>query len=190
MVDSTSSSLGDQGRDYSSNPPLTVWALLVTSPTLGWGLKSPSLKGLQGLRMRDQILSHCSTCSGNSKSLESCEPESMDKCQIYVRKVYWVGYPDDHIYVCLCSVTQSCPTLCYPMDCNPPGSLSMEFSRQEYWSRFPFSFPGDLPNPGIEPVSPALAGGFFTTVPPGKHIHVCVCVYLYIYIFLEVTILW
>ena len=135
MVDSTSSSLGDQGRDYSSNPPLTVWALLVTSPTLGWGLKSPSLKGLQGLRMRDQILSHCSTCSGNSKSLESCEPESMDKCQIYVRKVYWVGYPDDHIYVCLCSVTQSCPTLCYPMDCNPPGSLSMEFSRQEYWSR-------------------------------------------------------
>ena len=44
--------------------------------------------------------------------------------------------------------------------------LSMGFSRQEYWSELPFPSPGDLPNPGIEPaslVSPALAGGFFTT---------------------------
>ena len=44
--------------------------------------------------------------------------------------------------------------------------LSMGFSRQEYWSGLPCPPPGDLPNPGIEPVSltfPALAGGFFTT---------------------------
>ena len=40
--------------------------------------------------------------------------------------------------------------------------LSMGFSRQEYWSGLPFPPPGDLPNPGIEPVSHALAGGFFT----------------------------
>ena len=46
--------------------------------------------------------------------------------------------------------------------------LSMEFSRQEYWSGLPFPPPVDLPDPGIEPVSPALAGGFFTTEPPGK----------------------
>ena len=48
--------------------------------------------------------------------------------------------------------------------------LSMEFSRQEYWSGLPFSTPGDLPDPGIELKSlgsPALAGGFFSTVPPG-----------------------
>jgi len=47
--------------------------------------------------------------------------------------------------------------------------LSMEFFRQEYWSEWPFPTPRDLPNPGIEPclpASPALAGGFFTTVPP------------------------
>ena len=46
------------------------------------------------------------------------------------------------------------------------ASLSMEFSRQEYYSELPFPSPGDLPDPGIEPVtlmSPALAGGFFTT---------------------------
>ena len=46
------------------------------------------------------------------------------------------------------------------------AALSMAFSRQEYWSRLPCPPPGDLPDPGIEPtspVSPALAGGFFTT---------------------------
>ena len=46
--------------------------------------------------------------------------------------------------------------------------LSMGFPRQESWVGLPFLFPGDLPNPGIEPESPALAGGFFTTEPPGK----------------------
>ena len=45
---------------------------------------------------------------------------------------------------------------------------SMGFSRQEHWSELPFPPPMDLPNPGIEPTSPALAGGFFTAEPPGK----------------------
>ena len=45
----------------------------------------------------------------------------------------------------------------------------MGFSRQEYWSGVPFPFPREVPNPGIVPASPALAGGFFTTEPPGKH---------------------
>ena len=43
------------------------------------------------------------------------------------------------------------------------ASLSMEFSRQEYWSRVSFPTPGDLPDPGIEPASTTLAGRFFTT---------------------------
>ena len=46
--------------------------------------------------------------------------------------------------------------------------LSMGFSRLEYWSGLPFLSPGDLPKPGMEPTSPALAGKFFTTEPPGK----------------------
>ena len=46
--------------------------------------------------------------------------------------------------------------------------LSIGFSRHEYWSALPFPSPVDLPNPGIKPVSPALAGGFFVTEPPGK----------------------
>ena len=54
--------------------------------------------------------------------------------------------------------------------------LSMGFSRQEYWRGLPFPSPGDLPDPGIEPMYPAssaLAGGFFTTVPPGKPAQAC-----------------
>ena len=46
--------------------------------------------------------------------------------------------------------------------------LSMGFSRQEYWSGLPFPSPGDFPNPGMDPESPALAGGFITTEPSGK----------------------
>ena len=46
--------------------------------------------------------------------------------------------------------------------------LSMGFPRQEYWTGLPFPSPGDFPDPGIEPASPALADGFFTTEPPGK----------------------
>ena len=48
------------------------------------------------------------------------------------------------------------------------ASLSMGFSRQEYWSGLPFPSPGDLPNPGIEPVSPTSEADALTSEPPGK----------------------
>ena len=50
--------------------------------------------------------------------------------------------------------------------CQAP--LSMGFSRQEYWSGLPFPSPGDLPNPGIEPGSPALQADALSSEPPGK----------------------
>ena len=53
-----------------------------------------------------------------------------------------------------------CATL-WTVACQAP--LSLGFPRQEYWSRLPFPPPGDLPEPAIEPMSPAFAGGFFTT---------------------------
>ena len=48
------------------------------------------------------------------------------------------------------------------------ASLCLGFPKQEYWNDLPFPNPGDLPNPGIKPTSPALAGRFFTTEPLGK----------------------
>ena len=56
------------------------------------------------------------------------------------------------------------------------ASLSMGFSWQEYWSGLPFPPSGGLPDPGVESKSPALAGGFFTSEPPGKPLIIrCPC---------------
>ena len=48
------------------------------------------------------------------------------------------------------------------------AALSMGFSSQDYWNELPFPTPGDLPDSGIDPASPAFAGRFFTTEPPGN----------------------
>ena len=60
------------------------------------------------------------------------------------------------------SDNQSCVTFYDPQTVAHQTPLSMGFSRQEYRSGLPFPTPGDLPDPGIEPVSPALRGRFFT----------------------------
>jgi len=52
-------------------------------------------------------------------------------------------------------VAKSCPTLAIPWTEEIGRLQSMGFSRQEYWNGLPFPYPGDLPNPGIEPRSPA-----------------------------------
>ena len=71
-------------------------------------------------------------------------------------------------YVCVLSHVQLfAPPWTVPLQ----APLSMEFPRQEYWSELPFSSPGDLPDPGIEPTSLeslALANRFFTTEPPAE----------------------
>ena len=65
-------------------------------------------------------------------------------------------------------VAQSCLTLCNPWIVACQAPLSVGFPRQECRSGLPFPSPGDLPGPGLQPTSPALAGGLFTTEPPGK----------------------
>ena len=64
-----------------------------------------------------------------------------------------------------------CPILYDPMNCSPQAPLSMDFSRQEHWSGWPFPSPGDLPCPGIKPRSPALQADSFMSEPPGKPEH-------------------
>jgi len=74
------------------------------------------------------------------------------------------------LYVCVCfsvsfSVVSNSAT---PWTVAHQAPLSMGFSRQEYWSGLPFPYPGDLPNPGIEPRSPALQGDSLLSEPPWK----------------------
>ena len=81
----------------------------------------------------------------------------------------WLSIAITFLYwsMCMCAkFLKSCPTLCDLWTVAHQAPLSMGFSRQEHWSGLPCLPPGDLPNPGTEPsspASPALVGGFFTT---------------------------
>ena len=73
----------------------------------------------------------------------------------------------------VCSVIQPCLIFYNLINCSLPDSSVHEISQARILEWLPFPPPGDPPNPGIEPaspVSPALAGGFFTTEPPGKSV--------------------
>ena len=73
--------------------------------------------------------------------------------------IFW----DKHqliVRVCVLSCVQ---LFAAPWTAAHQAPLPMDFSKQEYWNGMLFSSPGDTPNPGIEPISPALAGRFFTT---------------------------
>ena len=75
------------------------------------------------------------------------------------------------VCVCVCMLCSFVFNSASPWTVACQAPLSMGFPQQEYWSRLPFPSPGDLPDPGIKPVSfasPALAGGFITTAPLGK----------------------
>ena len=70
----------------------------------------------------------------------------------------------NNLIICMCA--QLCPTLCSSTDYSQPGCLLIGFFRQECWSGLPFPLPGNLPNSGIKPLSPASlasSGRFFIT---------------------------
>ena len=68
-------------------------------------------------------------------------------------------------------VVQSSTTLCDPMIAAYHAPLSTEFSRQEYWSGMPFPSPGDLPDPGIKPGSPAWQAVSLPSESPGRNVY-------------------
>ena len=89
--------------------------------------------------------------------------------QVYLSPGWLLPHVGIQVWSCMCVQSLSHVRLFatpWTVACQAP--LSMGFSRQEYWSGLPFTSPGDLPNSVIKPASPALAGGFFTTEPPGK----------------------
>ena len=92
-----------------------------------------------------------STGEGNGYRLQYSDLEnSMDRKKVKVKSLSHVS-----LFATLWTAAHQAP-------------LSMGFSRQEYWSGLPFPSPGDLPNPGIKPRSPALQADTLTSEPPGK----------------------
>ena len=130
------------------------WVAISYSNAWKWKVKVKSLS--------------CVRPSANPWTAAFQAPPSMG----FSRKEYWTGVPLPSPLVLTRvyqktfapwkksydkpKVAQSCPTLCNPMDCSLPGISSMGFFRQEFWSGVPFPSPEDLPDPGIEPRSPAL----------------------------------
>ena len=99
---------------------------------------------------------------GNSKHDQFHNCQCLQVCIQY--------YQDEWNHYCCYWVAKSCLTPCNSMDSSPEAPLFMEFPKQEYWSGLPFPSPGGLPDPEIELASPALAGGFLTTEPPGNQV--------------------
>ena len=125
--------------------------------------------------------------------------------------IYNVSYllQSDSVYVCACVRAQLHLTLCDSMDCSPSGSSIYGISQARILEWLPSATPGDLPKAGIEtasPVSPVLAGGYFTAMLPGKPIssiqllsyvwlfaipwtaweaHICVYIYIFFRFFSE-----
>ena len=91
-------------------------------------------------------------------------PIALDKWQYYNNAFLRIMY----VSAQLLNLVQLFQVFATPGTVAHQAPLSMGFSTQEYWSGLPFPSPGDLPNPGIKPPTPAFTNGFFTTEPPGK----------------------
>ena len=89
--------------------------------------------------------------------------------QTFVSKVMSLLFNMLSRFVIACLHAQSCQTLCDPWTVASQAPLSMEFSRQDYWSGLPFLTPGNFPDPGIKPMSLLhWQAGSLPLVPPGK----------------------
>ena len=79
------------------------------------------------------------------------------------------------LYIAVVLVPGYSPTLCDPMDCSLPCSSVLGISQERLQEWVAISFSRDLPDPGIEPMPAAFAGGFFTTKPSGKPLYIHIC---------------
>ena len=126
---------------------------------------------------------------GNKKERYIQVVEEKSRARRLLRRVRLFKRTNAKSTVCVCVCVRVCVCVCMlshiqffavPWSIANQASLFMEFSRQEYWSGYTFPSPGDLLNPGTEPVSlvsPALASGFLTTVPSKSSPWFCSRVY-------------
>ena len=108
------------------------------------------------------------SCPTLSDPIDCSLPGSSVHRIFQARVLEWgaIAFSDFKVHIDI-EVTQSCPTLCNPLDYNLPGSSVHGIFQAESWSGLPFPPPGDLPDPGIEPGSPAFQADVLTSEPPG-----------------------
>ena len=145
----------------------------------GKGRWNASYAEIQATQFGNSLVRNCLYTSGShglylSFVRFSCQPDvnlqteanpltshhDKNRCSLFSACEKWKGL-----------VSQSCLILLDFMDYSCQAPLSMGFSRQEYWNGLPFPSPGDLPNLGIEPRSPALQVDSLPSEPPGKPIY-------------------
>ena len=97
-----------------------------------------------------------------------------EKAREFQKNIYFcfIDYAKAFEFVCYANAKslQSCPTLCDPIDGSPPGSTVPGILQARYWSGLPFPSPGDLPDPEIEPGSPALQADTLPSDPLGSQV--------------------
>ena len=139
-------------------------------PTANIILNSEKLKAflLKSGKRQERLLSPLlfniigSPChSSHTRKINKRLPYWKGRCEIVITcKLHGI------LYVCVCQSVMSVFVTSWAVACQAP--LSMEFSRQQYWSGLPFPSLGDLPDLGIEPRSPALQADSLPSEPPGK----------------------
>ena len=121
-----------------------------------WGTATPQIMGNTTLCLGTQVLSPFQGCPG-----QSALPPSLSLSASLPSSTQW----SSHLSVSSTSPQNSCAnsTLATPWTVVHQAPLSMGFPRQAYWNGLPCPPRGDLPNPGIEPPSPAMVGRIFAT---------------------------
>ena len=148
------------GPDQGSTKAAKTWS---SAQARGWGA-SHWLRPTSVLQLDFCLVTTPASATPDSTPSPDLASPSGDTAPPDIQRDRWLQF------VVVQSLSRV-PLFCDPMDCSMPGSSVHGISQQEDWSGLPFPSPGDLPKSGIEPpspLSPVLAGGFFTTMPPGK----------------------
>ena len=145
---------GAGSRCDEDHPQMHVPTCLVNTFMFQRCVAKPQLKGSQSLLHHERCLSNC--FQSRSQFLD---------WNIKCYRVWWEWHLDIWKVKVLISCVQLFATP-WTVACQTP--LSMEFSRQEYWSGLPFPSSGDFPHPGIEPGSPVLQADSLPSEPPGR----------------------
>ena len=144
--------------------PSHFWQMVLLRPN--WYTKKPCIYLMYIIWWIWTYACICETITAQgNKHIHHPEVSSWTFVRFWLR-IFDMRYT--HLLLCCVQAQSSVQLFVTPWTVAYQASLSVGFSRQEYWSGLSFPPTGDLPNPGIETESPALAGRFFTTEPPGK----------------------